>query len=106
MTVVQLTRDSATLDDEVRAPHVAAVELSASAVLGDLEEWIRSSDYLGGVPLDESWVLRLNNHVGPPVARMVPRASGGLDVVWLADRHHPLSGVGCLHLERRSGADV
>lgn len=107
MTVVQLTRDSATLDDEISAPHVVAVELSVDAALGDVGEWISTHDYLGAVPHDESWVLRLHTRVGPPVARLVPRATGELDVVWLADRHHPLLGVGCLHLERqRSGADV
>src|SRR5690606_28570468 len=106
MNVVQLTRDSVTPDDEICAPHVVAAHLPLHAALHDLGDWIRTNDYLGAVPEDESWVLRLNTRLGPAVARLVPKAGGELDVVWLADRHLPLLGVGCLHLEReRSGAE-
>ena len=102
MTFFQLTRDSTTLDDETLAPHIEAVELSPAAVLADVADWIVTSGYLDGVPPHEEWALRLNSRVGPTVARLVPRTKGELDFVWLADNHHPLFGVGSLHLERQA----
>ncbi len=102
MTFVQLTRDSTDLDDQTLAPHIEAVQLPVDAALGDVGDWLTASDYLDGVPPQEHWVLRLNSRVGPTVARLVTRTHDGLDIVWLADRHHPLSGVGSLHLERQA----
>ncbi|GGD23563.1 hypothetical protein [Nocardioides daphniae] len=107
MTVVQVTRDSASLDDQVRAPHVVAARLPQAAELDHVGAWISASGYLAGVPAGTPWLLRISTRVGPAAARLVPQADGRVTVTWLTDPHFPLDGVGCLHLEReRSGADV
>lgn len=107
MTVVQITRDSVDLDDQVRAPHVAAVHLGPGAVMGDVATWIDAHDYLAGAGVGESWLLHTSTRVGPAAARLVAQADGRVEVAWLGDPHLPLDGVGSLHLEReRSGADV
>lgn len=104
MTAVQITRDSVDGDDQVRAPHVAAVQLGPHAVMGDLTAWIDTHGYLAGLPAGESWLLHTSARVGPAAARLTPQADGRVTVTWLGDPHRPLDGVGCLHLEReRSG---
>lgn len=107
MTVVQITRDSVDVDDQVQAPHVEAVHLRPDADMGDLAAWIDEQGYLAGTPAGEAWLLHMSNRVGPAAARLTLQADGRVTVAWLGDPHLPLDGVGSLHLEReRSGADV
>lgn len=104
MEAVQITRDSVSSDDAVRAPHVVAVRLSPTPTLGELAGWVVDHHYLAGLPQGDDWVLRLGSRVGPPAVRFSTRVTDVPRVSLLGDPEHSLTGVGSVHLEWRAGS--
>jgi hypothetical protein len=99
MTVVQITRDSVSSVDGIRAPHVMAARLSPAPVLAELVEWVVAHHYLAGLPEGDTWVLHLGSRVGTPAARMLTRVTDVPSVDLAVDGEHSLAGVGSVHLE-------
>ena len=75
MGALQITRDSVSPDDAVRAPHVLAVQLSPAPTLGELVGWLVEHHYLAGLPEGDDWVLRLGSRVGTPGVRFTTRST-------------------------------
>lgn len=96
---VQVTRDSVSDDDAVRAPHVAVARLTDEASVAEMVAWLVDHHYLAGLPAGSTWGLRLGSRQGPLAARLTTLPSDLARPSEVVDPDRSLRGVGCVHLE-------
>ena len=104
---VQVTRDSVSDDDAVRAPHVMVARLAADPTVAEMVAWVVDHHYLAGLPADGSWAMRLGSRQGPVAARFTTLPTDLARPSDVDDPDRSLRGVGCVHLEwRPTSADM
>ena len=101
MEAVQVTRDSVSDDDAVRAPHVVLARLSDGPTVAEMVDWVVDHHYLAALPVDGTWEMRLGSRQGPVAARFTNLPTDLARPLGVDDPERSLRGVGCVHLEWR-----